>query len=210
MRFSNETPVTRGPNLSTGSSHRKDQKMASQQDEYTSYVSTLPRPEDREAFKYLAQRDTRGEASDFARVYLESAGVIEQYVTVLGDITKDIDTQLAERKAMLDTKHNELVEQGNAGKQEWFREKAAYGRWRGGALRVKRSTEVRRRELKELIRKRNVEASDRKRDRTRDYETVLNNVRDVLHNEVYGEQSATLDEMCELLEQVETALGEEG
>ena len=209
MGFDNEEAVAEGLTSHRQSSHRKDRKMASQQEEYTSYVRTLPRPEDREAFKALAQRDTRGEVSDFARTYLESPGVIEQYVTILGDITKDIDTQLAERKAMLDTTHTELVEKGYSGKQEWFREKAAYGRWRGGALRVKRSTEVRRRELKELIKKRNVEGTEARRDRTRDYRTVLENVRDILHGEVYGGTSATHDEMTELLEEVEAALGEE-
>jgi hypothetical protein len=142
--------------------------MSSQQEDYSSYVASLPGIDDPEALKQLAIRDTRGEVSDYARQYLEGPEMIGDYQQMLLEIIKDIDVQLVEKKARLDEYHLQCRARAEDGKQDWYEEKARYERWRGGALRVKRSAEQRRRELRSIIKARNV-ADKEERDATKQY-----------------------------------------
>lgn len=201
-------PIAETSDLPSASTQEKELNMSSVTEEYNSYAATLPGPEDREALLGLAQRDMRGEASDFARQYLESDGIIDHYSQLLLDLIKDIDTQLVEKKARLDEFHIQCKEDRGAGKDEWFKERARYNRWRGGALRVKRSAELRRREIREIIKHRH--EAERKADKgVKLYELrrVLQHCREFLVEMEENEGEAFRSDTETLLGEIEEVLG---
>lgn len=105
----------------------------------------------------LIRRDLRNEATEEEKRWLRSDDFLDEWHAKLINITKDIDVQLAERKAVFEEAQSKCWRDGREGKHRFFDEvKPEYSMWRGKALRAKRSAQKRVDEAKRLIQERSV------------------------------------------------------
>lgn len=111
----------------------------------TRYNTTL----DSDFIKVVSD-DSKGLADEDEQVMLRHLEVWDDWGEALAALKRDTEAQLAKRKAEMLETHQECLENGPSGKQEYFAEKTKYERWRAGAVRFKLSVEARIAELKKL------------------------------------------------------------
>lgn len=88
---------------------------------------------------------------EFIRHVRRGENLIEWYQHLI-ELKMDVETQIAERKAKLDTEHTRCLSMGDAGKQIWFEAKDEFQTWKVGAVRFKNALEYRLGEVKKLKR----------------------------------------------------------
>lgn len=100
----------------------------------------------------LVERELRGDVD--ARAACERD--LERWRDVLVAMTQDIDAQFSARSAAALEFQNECTARGGDGKHDWFVYSAEHQAWRRSAVHFKRFAVERLRDVKALIKERNV------------------------------------------------------
>lgn len=82
---------------------------------------------------------------------LTHPALVRRTHNVLTALYRDVEDQLAERRAEMESYRQECYEQGEPGKEEWYRAEGEHQHWRRRAIGYRRVVNRRLRETKELV-----------------------------------------------------------
>ena len=104
------------------------------------------------AFRDQVAAETQGRASDEFAFAIRQPDMVRRWRDALVELKVDVDQHLSYRKANLEILHHDCMDEGLAGKQRYFAERAEYLKWKRAATRFKQGLEQRLRETNKLLR----------------------------------------------------------
>ncbi len=85
-------------------------------------------------FRELVAKEAKGQAEPEAAAFLRSEAGLRRWANALRELTRELETQFAKRKADAESFQNACLAEGSdADKREWYEYKAEYDRWRAVA-----------------------------------------------------------------------------
>lgn len=101
-------------------------------------------------FRELVEAELRGEADPQRVMFLHDGANINWWRDLLVELLEDVNSQLTQRKANLESFRKECLESGKSMKSSFFAAKEDHDQWRAKAVYRKKCVERKLREVKRL------------------------------------------------------------